>query len=66
MSDEDFLAKWEKRCGDVILNGCIMAHCWLGHSARYMTKNAGAWSVTVRVEDLYRLIDMAKTERKEK
>jgi len=66
MSDGDFLAKWERICGDVMLNGCITEHCWLGHSAEVMTKNAGSWGVTVRVEDLYRLIDMAKTERKEK
>jgi hypothetical protein len=66
MKDKDFLAKWEKECGDVILNGCITEHCWLGYSAKDMTKNAGSWAVTVRVEDLYRLIDMAKTERKEK
>jgi hypothetical protein len=66
MSDEDFLAKWEKECGDLMLYGCIMQHCWLGHSAKDMTRNAGTWTVTIRVEDLYRLIDMAKTERKEK
>jgi hypothetical protein len=66
MKNKDFLAKLEKECSDVILNGCIMEHCWLGRSAKTMAKNAGSWAVTVRVEDLYRLIDMAKTERKEK
>jgi len=66
MRDKDFLAKWERICGDTILNGCIMEHCWLERPAEAMTRNAGTWSVNIRAEDLYRLIDIVKTERKEK
>ena len=63
LTDKEFLDKWETECAEKMLNGCILQHCWLGDSAQSMARNSGTWVVTARVEDMFRLIDMARSKR---
>jgi hypothetical protein len=63
MTDKEFLDKWEAECTERMLGGCITQHCWLEDSAKTMTRHAGSWAVTVRVEDMFRLIDIARSEK---
>jgi hypothetical protein len=59
MTDKEFLDKWEAECTERMLGGCITQH----DSAKTMTRYAGTWAVTVRVEDMFRLIDIARSEK---
>ena len=63
MTDKEFLDKWEAECSERMLGGCIMQHCWLGDSAKAMTRNAGTWAVVIRAEDMFRLIDIARSKK---
>ena len=63
MTDEEFLDKWEAECTERMLYGCITQHCWIGASAKDMTRNAGTWGVVIRAEDMFRLIDIARSKK---
>lgn len=63
LTDKEFLDKCEAKCSETMLEGCIMQHCWLGDSAKTMTRQAGTWAVTIRVDDMFRLIDIARSKK---
>ena len=63
LTDKEFLDKLEAKCAEKMLHGCIVQHCWLGYSAKDMTRNAGTWAVTTRAEDMFRLINMARSKK---
>jgi hypothetical protein len=63
LTDKEFLDKWEAECAERMLYGCILQHCWLGNSAQSMTQSAGAWVVPIRVKDMFRLLELARSKK---
>jgi hypothetical protein len=58
MSDDELLDRLEHRLFDTMFEGCLMDN-HLGRTAHY----PGEWSVSMRADQLSRLIDMARREK---
>jgi hypothetical protein len=55
MTDEEFLEKIEVRVWFAMLNGC-----WIADHLGNKQCDVGSWSVSLRADQLSRLIDMAR------
>jgi hypothetical protein len=60
MTDVEFLDRMQTRSNETLIHGCVIQHCWLGYTAKQMERAAGSWAVSIRVDDLDRLIEMAR------
>ena len=64
MEDEqDFLYRMQQKSNETMMSGCLTYIGWLGYSNKDMMRTAGDWVTSITVEDLDRLIDLARGQQ---